>query len=91
MSGDRNAAYARGFASAEADRLALEPRSPADLLRAAAALVEAALAQLDRTETLCGACGQKHGTVYDHWKIGQQFEALPEKLRNAAARLDNLV
>jgi hypothetical protein len=71
------------------DRIEMEPRSAAALLRDAAALVEAAIARLDRSTTICTCCRTPRASNYDHWKIGQQFEDTATKLRTAANRLDN--
>lgn len=59
------------------------------LLREAAAKIEAALATLNTTQARCNCCRGKTFENYDHAKVFEMFSNSPEKLRQAANRLDN--
>jgi hypothetical protein len=63
--------------------------NPSQDLRAAADAVERAISRLDTTEHPCPVCGCRVLANLPEGRIAEQFGPLPERLRNAANRLDN--
>ena len=63
-------------------------QTPADLLREAATRIETALVLLNTAEHPCGQCGSSRYENFEHAKTYKQFCDTPQKLRDAADRLD---
>ena len=65
--------------------------APSGLLRAAARLVERALIKLDMTEAPCPHCAARLFENMDAARVYEQLTDLPEKLRNAAERVEGSI
>jgi len=64
------------------------PVAAPERLRAAARHIEAALVLLDMRKQDCGECGTPHWANLDHARVYQQFTDTPQKLRDAARRIE---
>ena len=63
-------------------------KNQADLLREAAVRIETALILLNTAEHPCEQCGSSRYENFEHAKTYRQFCDTPQKLRDAADRLD---
>lgn len=63
--------------------------SASDLLRNAATLIDRALLKLDGTSAECAHCRSVQFKNRAQGRVYQQFAETPDKLKKAAARLEN--
>jgi hypothetical protein len=68
-----------------------EEMSAPGLLRAAARLVDKAMAKLNATSAPCTCCDLPLYENVDHARVWQQLNELPKRLKEAAERLDRSV
>jgi len=61
---------------------------PANLLRAAALLIERATSKLDGTHHACGECRAKRFANKEHGRVLERVDGLPDRLRASAKLLD---
>lgn len=67
----------------------VDAQGAAALMRSASALVRQALERLDVSERDCDACGSRHFANRAHAKVFEQFQRTPDKLAEAASRIEN--
>lgn len=70
--------------------MANEQLPPPELLRAAARLIDLALAELDTTSAACTACNCKRYVNFDHARVYEQLQHVPARLRSASNRLKGI-
>ncbi len=77
---------------AEADKSPRTSRqlTAPELFREASRLIERGLIQLDMREYPCLECGRRDFKQREHARVYEQFTDTPTKLKNAAAKLDDM-